>query len=141
MNSPDLVSMGREAGTRFGATFAAYSAAFGNRDREGLAATFAPGARVTVRDRRTTETLDLSPAELFDRLYEEVGSARFDVEVATARFEHGYLFADGTWIDDERGPLLRAADLFSAWSDGRFASLDVVWAPSEPDSKDPLGQG
>ena len=133
MSTPDLVSMGRDAGTPFGTAFAAYSTAFGARDRDGLAAAFAPGARVTVRDRRTDETLDLSPAEFFDRLYKEVGSARFEIEATTPHFDHGYLFADGTWIDAERGPLLRAADLFSAWSDGRFASLDVVWTDVETD--------
>ncbi len=127
MSNPDLISIGREAGTPFGATFAAYSAAFGARDREALSAAFAPGASVTVRDRRTDNTLQLSPAEFFDRLYEEVGTARFDIEATTPHFDHGYFFADGTWIDEKQGPILRAADLFSAWSDGRIASLDVVW--------------
>ena len=63
MNTPALLSMGRGAGTAFGETFAAYSAAFGARDRDGLAAAFAPDARVTVRARRTGQPLDLSPAE------------------------------------------------------------------------------
>ena len=79
-----------------------------------------------VHDRRTNERLELTPLDFFTRLYREIGDAEFQVEALKARFDDGYLFADGLWINGAHQPVLRAADLFSAEKDGRLSSLTVV---------------
>ena len=113
--------------SRFEQIFSAYSKAFRSRDDEGLKAAFHPEAIVRVHDRRKKEVLTLTPQEFFTRLYREIGDAEFRVETLKARFDDGYLFADGVWITEGQKPILRAADLFSALEDGRVSSLTVVW--------------
>ncbi|MEE3325724.1 MAG: hypothetical protein VX252_00140 [Myxococcota bacterium] len=81
-----------------------------------------------LRDDRKGTTHVVSPSVFFDRLEEEVGSARFVIEACTARFDSGYLFAHGLWVKPEGDAMLRAADFFTANEDGLFAALAVVWA-------------
>ena len=57
----------------------------------------------------------------------ENGDAEFRVETLKARFDDGYLFADGIWATQGHEQILRAADLFSALEDGHIFSLTVVW--------------
>lgn len=131
MDQPDLIALGQQAGTLLGARFAEYSWTFANRDRPARVAAFAADAQVILRDHRSGTIHDCSPVEFFDRLEEQVGSARFILDAYTARFDAGYLFADGLWVQPSGEPVLRAADLFIADPDGCFAYLEVVWtAPS-----------
>ena len=73
MSAPNLAALGRASGTPFGKVFVKYSEAFGDRNFPELVAAFAPGAKVTVRDRRGDESIVLSPGQFFEHLYEEVG--------------------------------------------------------------------
>ena len=127
MDTINLVAIGNDSGSAFGKTFAEYSTAFSDRNHIALCAAFASNAKVTIRDRRVDQTLELTPAAFFERLYKEIETASFQIENATAQFNDGYLFVDGTWIDQQGDPLLRAADLFTTFSDGQIAALDVVW--------------
>ena len=65
MDQPDLVAQGLQAGTSFGAVFAAYSKAFSTRDGPGLASAFAAEAQVSLRDARKGTTHMISPADFF----------------------------------------------------------------------------
>ena len=127
MNHSDHFESQEGTDSRFGQVFSAYSKAFRSRDDEGLKAAFHPEAIVRVHDRRKKEVLTLTPHEFFTRLYREIGDAEFRVETLKARFDDGYLFADGIWVTQGNEPILRAADLFSALEDGRILSLTVVW--------------
>ena len=114
MDQPDLIAMGQQAGTPFGSVFAEYLKAFAAHDRAGLCAAFAEDARVMLRDHPNGAHLDFSPSAFFDRLEQEVGAARFVIEAYTARFDLGYLIADGLWIQPDGDSTLRAADIFTA---------------------------
>ncbi len=127
MNHSDHFESQEGTDSPFGQVFFAYSKAFKSRDDEGLKAAFQPEAIVRVHDRRTNERLTLTPHEFFTRLYREIGDAEFQVEALKARFNDGYLFADGVWVTEGKNPILRAADLFSALEGGRISSLTVVW--------------
>lgn len=127
MSHSDHYESQEGADSRFGRVFSAYSKAFKSRDDDGLTAAFHPEAIVRVHDRRTNERLALTPHEFFARLYRAIGDAEFRVATLKARFDDGYLFADGIWVTQGHEPILRAADLFSALEDGRILSLTVVW--------------
>ncbi len=89
-------------------------------------------ARVTIRDRRADTAVNLLPVDFFERLYQQVGSAEFRVETCKSELEHRYLFADGVGVDPNQEAVLRAADLYTAFADGRFAALEVVWTHPSP---------
>jgi|TARA_B110000285_G_C14885985_1_gene496192 hypothetical protein len=95
MNKPEYFQFEEGTVSRCGRVFSAYSEAFKSRNDVGLKAAFHPEAIVRVHDRRTNERLAMTPLEFFARLYRAIGDAEFRVETLKARFNDGYLFADG----------------------------------------------
>ena len=68
MDAKNLVAIGKDSGSAFWKTFADYSAAFSQRNHTALRAAFASNAKVTGRDRRVGQTLELTPAAFFEQL-------------------------------------------------------------------------